>query len=110
MSAEIVALARAAILDADPGLTETVKWNAPNFVHDGVDRVTMRLPPKGGLQLIFHRGAAVRADSAAFVFPDPTGWLAWPAPDRGVLTLADADEVRVRSADITDLVRRWIAA
>ncbi|HEY8600883.1 MAG TPA: DUF1801 domain-containing protein, partial [Thermomicrobiales bacterium] len=46
---------RAIILDADPGITEQIKWKAPSFCYRGDDRVTMRLHPKGGVQLIFHR-------------------------------------------------------
>ena len=104
----IIDVARAAILAADSGLIETEKWNAPNFVYDGVDRVTMRVPPKGGLQLIFHRGAKVRDDVAEFVFLDPTGRLAWPAKDRGILTLSDEADATASAAQITELVRLWI--
>lgn len=105
----LIETTRAAILAADPGITETVKWNAPNFVFDGVDRVTMRVPPKGGLQLVFHRGAKQRADVAGFVFEDPDGLLTWPAPDRGVLFLADAGAASALGSALTELVRRWIA-
>jgi hypothetical protein len=106
----IIDTARAAILAADSGITETEKWNAPNFVYDGIDRVTMRVPPKGGLQLIFHRGAKVRDDVAEFVFADPTGRLTWPARDRGILTLSDEADATASAAQITELVRLWIAA
>ena len=43
-TAEIERL-RSAILEADPGISETVKWRVPNFRYDGVDRVTFRLQP-----------------------------------------------------------------
>ena len=38
----IIDTVRAAVLAADPAISETEKWNAPNFVYDGIDRVTMR--------------------------------------------------------------------
>jgi hypothetical protein len=34
---------RRAILAADPGITEHVKWNAPSFRYAGEDRVTFHL-------------------------------------------------------------------
>ena len=106
----IIDTVRSAILAADPAITETEKWNAPNFVYDGVDRVTMRVPPAGGLQLIFHRGAKVRDDVADFDFADPSGRLTWPARDRGILTLMDDTDAAASAAQITELVRLWIAA
>lgn len=108
-AAEMVELVRSAVRAADPAITETVKWNAPNFVVAGVDRVTLRLPPRGGLQVIFHRGAVKRTDLDTFSFTDPTGRLAWPAPDRGVLSLADPADARESAAAITELVAAWIA-
>jgi len=100
---------RAAVLAADPGISENVKWNSPNFVFNGEDRVTLRTNPKGGVQVILHRGAKVRPDAAAFVFADPTGLLTWPASDRAILAVAD-DEAAVSVApELTTLVARWIA-
>ena len=101
---------RAAILAADPALTEHVKWNAPSFVLDGEDRVTFRLQPRGKLQLIFHRGAKVRGDSAGFVFADPTGLMTWPAPDRAVVDFPDPAAVAEHRAQVVSLVQRWVHA
>jgi hypothetical protein len=101
---------RAAILASDPGITESVKWNAPNFRYGGVDRVTFRLHPGDRLQLILHRGAAVRDDQAGFRFEDPTGLVEWAAADRGVLTFADLDDVAAKQAAVVALIGRWIAA
>ena len=101
---------RAAILASDPGITESVKWNAPNFRYDGVDRVTFRLQPGNRLQLVLHRGAAVRADAAEFRFDDPTGLLEWAAPDRAVLTFTDLDDVAATKAAVVELVNRWVSS
>jgi len=100
---------RAAILASDDQITEHIKWNAPSFCYRGDDRVTFRLAPDR-LQLIFHRGAKVRADTAAFSFGDGTGMLAWAAPDRGVITLTDADEVQAKLPAVVELVGRWMRA
>jgi hypothetical protein len=105
----LITALRQAILAADPGIVENEKWNSPNFVYDGVDRVTLRVHPKGGVQVILHRGAKTRSDAADFHFDDPTGLLAWPAPDRGVLKVDTLAEAQALSGEITQLVRRWIA-
>lgn len=101
---------RAAILAADSGISENVKWNSPNFVHNGEDRVTLRVNPKGGVQVILHRGAKVRPDAAAFVFDDPTGLLTWPGPDRAILSVADDTSALAVAPELTKLVARWIVA
>ena len=110
MSETMITSLRAAILAADPGISENVKWNSPNFVHNGDDRVTLRTNPKGGVQVILHRGAKVRPDAAGFSFDDPTGLLTWPGPDRAILAVADEDSARAIAPQLTQLVARWIAA
>lgn len=100
---------RAAILAADEHLVENVKWNSPNFTFDGVDRVTVRDNPKGGVQVIFHRGSKIREDAQSFRFDDPTGLLTWPGPDRAILTIRDADAATALAPQLTQLVRDWIA-
>ena len=105
----MLSILRQAVLAADPTIVENEKWNSPNFVYDGVDRVTLRVHPKGGVQVIFHRGAKLRADVDTFHFDDPTGLIEWPAPDRGVLKVADAAQATALAPQLTLLVRRWIS-
>lgn len=97
---------RSAIVAGVPGVTEHIKWNAPSFVVGGEDRVTFRMHPKGLLQLILHRGVRVRADSAEFVFDDPTGLIVWATPDRGVITLGTASDAA--SSELVPLLARWV--
>lgn len=102
---------REEILASSPRVTESIKWNAPNFRYDGEDRVTFRFPPAGGAQLIFHRGAKVRADAADFVFVDDSGLLTMITPDRGVVTLEQDAEGRILSvSEVAALAARWMAA
>lgn len=101
---------RDALLAADDGLSESVKWNAPNLRFAGEDRVTFRLRPGDRVQLILHRGAKVRDDVDAFRFDDPDGLVAWATPDRGVVTIAGAADLDARQDAIVRLVRRWVRA
>lgn len=93
---------------AAPELTETIKWNAPNFADGDQDRVTLGLERKGGVRVVLHRGAAVK-DAAAFAFDDPDGLAKWPSPDRGVAVFRDDEEVRTKAPALEHLTRRWIA-
>lgn len=61
---------RAMVSTAAPGLTETIKWNAPSFTAGDQDRVTLGIERKGGWRVVLHRGAAPQ-DANDFVFEDP---------------------------------------
>jgi hypothetical protein len=100
---------RLAILSSNPGISETVKWNAPNFRYADLDRVTFRLNPANRLQLIFHRGVQKRSDTADFAFQDPTGLMTWLAPDRAVVNFPDRESVTANQDEVVALVNRWIA-
>lgn len=104
----IVEVLRGAILAADPGIAENVKWNSPNFVFEGTDRVTLRLNPKGGVQVILHRGA--KKDDSPFAIDDPTGLLEWRGHDRAILGVVDESEALRLAPGLTELVVRWLAA
>lgn len=101
---------RQVILGAGVEITEQVKWNAPSFCSGGDDRVTFRLQPGDRVELILHRGAKKRADTAGFIFTDPTGLVRWLAPDRGVVVFVDAADTERKLADIVKLVEAWIDA
>ena len=102
---------RAALLKAGRGgVTERVKWNAPSFCWEGDDRVTFRLPPSGdGAQLVFHRGAKVKA-AKGFAFDDASGLIAWAAPDRGVVTFTTVAEMKKKAPTIAKLALAWMHA
>ena len=104
---EIEAL-RQLIVAAVPDLEERIKWNAPSFGRGEDDRITMRLHPGDRLQLILHRGVKAGADDL-FRFEDPQKLIAWAAPDRGVVTFRDADDLAAKSSALPELLRRWVA-
>ena len=103
-----VAALRLVILSAVPDLVERIKWNAPSFGLGDDDRITMRLHPGDRVQLILHRGAKAGADDF-FRFEDPDKLIAWAAPDRGVVTFKDADDLVSKSAPLSEILRRWVA-
>ena len=91
---------------ANPELETNIKWNAPNFVKNGIDCVTFRLFPNDCFQIIIHRGAKVKA-SDDFKFDDPLKLAKWAAKDRGILDLLKSSEHNSRKVELINL---WIAA
>ncbi|HTF82799.1 MAG TPA: DUF1801 domain-containing protein [Cytophagales bacterium] len=108
MKAEILQV-RDLILKAGVPLTETIKWNAPNFCHEGADRITFNLQGRGFFRLIFHCGAKVRETPLETrLFEDSTGLLDWASNDRAIMRFKDADEVRSQAQALQQVVVRWI--
>ena len=101
---------RAAILASDAAITEQVKWSAPSFCYHGDDRVTLRLQPGDRLELVLHRGAKKRDDAGELRFDDSAGLVEWAAPDRGIVSLRDLDDVRAKLPAVVELVGRWMRA
>ena len=107
MKAEI-GLIRSAILEADPGIREGVKWNAPSFrTHEYF--ATTHLRDKAGIGVILHRGAKVRApDPGECQVDDPHGLLKWLAADRASVSFADAADLAAKRTAFVALIRAWI--
>lgn len=100
---------RRLLLAAHEGLGEHIKWNGPSFRHQGDDRITIGLDPKGAIRVILHRGVKVK-EAEGFAFDDPSGLIRWAAPDRGVITLKDAQAVEAHAGALSDIAHRWIEA
>lgn len=101
---------RRIILQAGQGLEENIKWNGPNFTHQGEDRITMRVHPPTQLQLIFHRGAAVKEQPGTTLIEDSSGLLSWRGNDRAIATFRSGEEIAKRKTTLVRVVHAWIDA
>lgn len=103
---------RALILQSGVPLEEGIKWNAPNYSHQGEDRLTFNLRGKGGgFRLVFHCGAKVRTGGRkGRLIEDDTGLLEWASDDRAILTFRDADDAAVKKDMLAGWIRKWIEA
>jgi hypothetical protein len=101
-----IAELRAAILASDSEFSETVKWNAPNFVHQGVDRVTFRLHPRDQFQVVLHRGTATSTGPAP-AFAAGTTLVTWITPDRGVIDVPAGPEFTAQLDELVALIAGW---
>ena len=63
-------LARQLILQADPRVTESIKWKTPTFAYEG--NIVSFNPSKKIVSLMFHRGAEIQGD-----FPRLEGTDVW---------------------------------
>jgi hypothetical protein len=101
---------RRIIQGARPELEENIKWNGPNFMHEGEDRITMRIHPPTQIQLVFHRGAAVKEQPSSPLVEDNSGLLLWKSNDRAVATLRSEADITKRKNALTRIVNAWIDA
>ena len=102
---------RALVIEAEPGLSEIVKWNSPSYVLDGVDRLTINAAGTGPVRLILHFGTARAEDKAAptAFAGDPEGLLTWHSDIRASLVLPPRAELAGRREAILGLIRAWLA-
>jgi hypothetical protein len=92
-------LARRLILEADPRVTESIKWKTPTFDFRG--NIVSFNPSKKFVSLLFHRGAEIAGD-----FPRLEG------DGRLVRTMrfTDVAEVEQAADELQAVIRAWCAS
>ncbi|MER3393504.1 MAG: DUF1801 domain-containing protein [Microcella pacifica] len=108
---EQVQLLRDIIGSLDADLTEHVKWNAPSYVFDGEDRITMNLRNKQGLvKLVLHMGATRPEDrKGAPVLLADEGIVEWASDIRGFVTFTDLADIRAKEPAVRRVLAGWLA-
>lgn len=98
---------RSLIAEADLGLTETIKWNSPNYVLDGQDLLTVNVGRSGEVRLVLHRGTAIaeHKDAAPTFTADPAGLLTWHSDIRASMPVPAPSRRRDALAVVTAWVR-----
>ena len=104
---EILAL-RQIVLDADPSIAESIKWNAPSF-YTSEHFATMQLRAKDGVQVVLHLGAKTRATATTGIaIDDPQSLLTWLANDRASITFHDVADIGIKAEAFTSIIRQWL--
>ncbi len=99
---------RSALLGADPGISEGVKWNVPSFKTTEYF-ATVNARVKEGVGLILHFGAKKNALSETGVkIADPQALLHWLAKDRAAVAFRDAAQLEQERGAFVSLIREWI--
>ena len=106
-----VQLLRDIIGSVGADLSEHVKWNAPSYVLNGEDRITMNMRNKQGLvNLVLHMGATRPEDKkGAPVLADDEGLVEWASDIRGLIAFADADDIRAKEPALRRVLTSWLA-
>lgn len=98
-----------AISEECPGLSETIKWNAPTFCDDGKDRMTIMLHRQDRVGLILHTGARPKEDKKAPpLYQDDTGLLEWNSNIRATITFRDLADFSAKRDPFKKAVKRWV--
>jgi hypothetical protein len=94
--AEAMQRARQLILQADPRVTESIKWQTPTFAYRG--NIVSFNPAKKMVSLLFHRGAEIPGD-----FPrlEGDGRLA------RVMRFPDVDAVEEGAEELQAVIHAW---
>jgi hypothetical protein len=103
---------REIVLTARPGVTEIVKWNSPNFVYQGDDRMTVNASAQNVVRLILHAGVSTAEDKQAApnFTGDPDELLHWHSNIRASLAVKDATEAEAKRDAISRVVSNWLDA
>ena len=100
------------ILTANSNLTETIKWNGPNYCFGNEDRITMRIQPTTTkqIQVIFHCGAKVQEQPKDKLIQPNLDILTWKTNDRAVATFKNIQDIENVKTDLTKIINEWIEA
>lgn len=107
-----IELLRECIHSADDTLTESIKWNGPNYSVNKEDRLTMKIQPPTAkhIQLFFHRGAKKQDQPAAQVINDDSNLMTSKENDRAIATFKSVADIENARSALQDIVRKWIQA
>jgi hypothetical protein len=105
---EEIELLRNIILNSNKTLTENIKWNAPNYVVDKNDRVTLKINPPKNILIILHCGAKVQAMPTQKLIDYTCKVLSWKTNDRAIITLNNKQDIIAYQNDIATIVNLWL--
>ena len=90
---------RSIILNANPQVTEGIKWNAPSFYYKG-DMAVFNPRAQDYIHIVFPNG---------IVIGDDTGLLEGDYIDRRMAYFYDMDDINAKKAALEKAINGWIA-
>lgn len=108
---KIIMEVREVILAADPSLEETLKWNAPNYIFNGEDRITFNVINKQNkVKVVIHMGPARKENKKGSpILSNDQGLVEWNSDIRGTIIFEDIHDVNTKSTRLQKLFRDWLA-
>ena len=106
-----IELLRSFILEAEPSLEENIKWNAPNYVFQGVDRITFSVLNKEHIvKVILHKGAKEKEDTKAQPIMDEGAELiTWNSNIRGTLSFPTLEYIHNNHQALVRVFKKWLS-
>jgi hypothetical protein len=96
---------------AAPGMPESLKWNAPSYMHGGEHVLTFNFSDKKSVRLVFHCGPRRKeTPGAPPIMADTSGLLEWASDIRAIATFRNADDVARARDVLPELVTDWVYA
>ena len=95
---DLVQAVRRVILEADPRISETIKWQAPTFMYKG-NLASFYPHSTKHVSLMFHTGASL---------PDPTGLLEGEGETSRVAKFRDEADLESKTEALRGLVAAWV--
>ena len=93
-----IQLVREIILNSDPRIEETIKWNSPTFMYKG-NMASYFMNAKKHVSLMFHKGASIE---------DHSGLLQGEGKEGRTAKFNSIEEIEARKTDLENVVREWI--
>lgn len=108
---EIFEELRSYIFESNATLTENLKWNAPNYVYNGQDRITFNTMNKNkSIRIILHKGAKEKENKNKKPIMDNYGSLIfWNSNIRGTLEFESIDQVKAQHQKIVAALKKWLS-
>lgn len=103
---------RKVILSSSSDLIESLKWNAPNYLYKGEDRVTFNVMNKQNkVKVVIHMGAKKKEDKKGTpVIADPNELVEWNSDIRGVIQFENLNDINLKSKNFKKLIKNWLNA
>ncbi len=89
---------REIILQADPRITETIKWKSPTFMYKG-NIASFFMNAKKFVSLMFHKGATLN---------DASGLLEGDGKEARVARFMDMEDIEKKREALVSIIKEWI--
>ena len=98
------------ILESNPSLEEHIKWNAPSYVLNGIDRLTFNTVNKEGLvKLVFHMDTIRKENKKGSPILKDAPLMEWASDIRGYVTFKNLDYIKTNETEIKRIILDWLA-
>lgn len=105
-----IELLRSIILKTSSDLKENIKWNGPNYIYKGEDRITMKINPPKQIQLIFHCGAKKLEQPKNRLISSTAEFLVWKENDRAMGTFKTSNDILNQEIELKEVIVQWLKA